>query len=64
LRCRRALRHCISDNEHRKMSILIMLCPAINIYSGQILMARFTARSLLQELIEFRMHERWHHAVF
>jgi 3-demethoxyubiquinol 3-hydroxylase len=37
---------------------------AINIYSGQILMARFTARSLLQELIEFRMHERRHHAVF
>jgi len=37
---------------------------AINIYSGQIIMARFTARSMVDELKEFRLHERRHRAIF
>ena len=37
---------------------------AVNIYSGQILIARFTARSMLSELIEFRAHEQRHRSIF
>lgn len=37
---------------------------AINIYSGQIIMARFTARSMVDELMEFRLHEQRHRAIF
>jgi ubiquinone biosynthesis monooxygenase Coq7 len=37
---------------------------AINIYSGQIIMARFTARAMLDELNEFRVHEQRHRAIF
>ena len=37
---------------------------AVNIYSGQILLARFTAPDMVDELIEFRSHERRHRAVF
>lgn len=37
---------------------------AINIYSGQILMARITARSLLEQLVEFRSEEEKHRAIF
>lgn len=37
---------------------------AINIYSGQILMARFTARAMVDELKEFRLHEQRHRAIF
>jgi 3-demethoxyubiquinol 3-hydroxylase len=37
---------------------------AICIYSGQILMARVTARSLVNELLEFRSHEQRHLAIF
>lgn len=37
---------------------------AINIYSGQILMARFTARSMVSELTEFRSHELRHRSIF
>jgi ubiquinone biosynthesis monooxygenase Coq7 len=37
---------------------------AINIYRGQIFMARLTARRLVNELIEFRSHEERHRALF
>ena len=37
---------------------------AINIYSGQIMMARFTAPDLLDELREFRAHEQGHRDIF
>lgn len=37
---------------------------AINIYTGQIFMARLTARRLVSELIEFRSHEERHRALF
>lgn len=37
---------------------------AIHIYSGQIMMARFTARGMLEELREFRLHEQRHRAIF
>jgi ubiquinone biosynthesis monooxygenase Coq7 len=37
---------------------------AINIYSGQIIMARFTARAMVDELKEFREHEQRHRAIF
>jgi len=37
---------------------------AINIYSGQILMARITAPSLLEQLVEFRSEEEKHRAIF
>ena len=37
---------------------------AICIYSGQILMARLTARELVTELLEFRAHEQKHRAIF
>lgn len=37
---------------------------AINIYSGQILMARFRARSMVDELVAFRAHEQRHRSIF
>lgn len=37
---------------------------AINIYSGQILMAGFTARSMVGQLAEFRSEEQKHRAIF
>lgn len=37
---------------------------AINIYSGQIIMARLTAPSMVNELTEFRLHEQRHRAIF
>lgn len=37
---------------------------AIGIYSGQILMARLTARHMIGELAEFRSHEQRHRAIF
>ena len=37
---------------------------AINIYSGQIVMARFTARAMVDELQEFRLHEQRHRTIF
>jgi ubiquinone biosynthesis monooxygenase Coq7 len=37
---------------------------AVSIYTGQILLARLTARDLLAELIEFRAHERAHRKIF
>jgi 3-demethoxyubiquinol 3-hydroxylase len=37
---------------------------AVNIYAGQILSARITARDLVPELIEFKSHEERHRAVF
>ena len=37
---------------------------AIHIYTGQILMARLTARPLLAELREFKAHEERHRAIF
>jgi ubiquinone biosynthesis monooxygenase Coq7 len=37
---------------------------AVNIYSGQILMARLTAPSMVSELVEFRSHEQRHRALF
>lgn len=37
---------------------------AINIYSGQIIMARFTARAMVDELKEFRLHEQRHRSIF
>lgn len=37
---------------------------AISIYTGQILMARLTARSMVGELIEFRSHEQRHRSIF
>ncbi len=37
---------------------------AVNIYAGQLLIARFIARELLPELAEFQAHERRHRALF
>jgi len=37
---------------------------AVNIYAGQIAMARLRARSLLPELAEFKAHEERHRAIF
>jgi 3-demethoxyubiquinol 3-hydroxylase len=37
---------------------------AVNIYSGQIFMARLTAREMVDELTEFRAHEQRHRAIF
>jgi len=37
---------------------------AVNIYSGQLIAARLTARSMLAELTEFRLHEQRHRAIF
>jgi len=37
---------------------------AVHIYTGQIMMARVTARSLVSELREFRIHEQRHRAIF
>lgn len=37
---------------------------AVNIYSGQIFMARLTAPKLVSELMEFRSHEQRHRATF
>ena len=37
---------------------------AICIYTGQILMARLTARHMIHELAEFRTHEQRHRAIF
>lgn len=37
---------------------------AVNIYSGQILLARLTARDMVGELLEFRSHEQKHRAIF
>lgn len=37
---------------------------AVNIYAGQILLARVTAPSIVAELIEFKSHEEKHRAIF
>jgi ubiquinone biosynthesis monooxygenase Coq7 len=37
---------------------------AINIYTGQIIMARFTAPVMVAELEEFRLHEQRHRSIF
>ncbi len=37
---------------------------AVNIYAGQILMARLTAPAMLAQLAEFRSHEQGHRAIF
>jgi ubiquinone biosynthesis monooxygenase Coq7 len=37
---------------------------AVCIYTGQILLARFTARDIVPTLVEFREHERGHRAIF
>ena len=37
---------------------------AVSIYTGQIVMARITAPDMISELVEFRMHERSHRALF
>lgn len=37
---------------------------AVNIYAGQMLLAKLTARRMLGELAEFRSHEERHRAVF
>ena len=37
---------------------------AISIYSGQIFMARLTARGMVSELTDFRSHEQRHRAIF
>jgi 3-demethoxyubiquinol 3-hydroxylase len=37
---------------------------AISIYTGQILMGRLTARSMIGELTEFRSHEQRHRDIF
>lgn len=37
---------------------------AVNIYSGQLLVARLTAPTLVSELVEFRLHEQRHRAIF
>jgi 3-demethoxyubiquinol 3-hydroxylase len=37
---------------------------AISIYTGQILVAKLSARDLVPELVEFRSHERGHRAIF
>ena len=35
---------------------------AVNIYAGQILIARITARDMVSELTEFKLHEQRHRA--
>lgn len=37
---------------------------AVNIYTGQIFMARLTARGMVGKLAEFRSHEERHRAIF
>ncbi len=37
---------------------------AVNIYTGQIFMARLTARDMVDELTEFRAHEQRHRSIF
>lgn len=37
---------------------------AVNIYAGQIFLARLTAPSMVAELIEFKSHEERHRAIF
>jgi ubiquinone biosynthesis monooxygenase Coq7 len=37
---------------------------AVNIYAGQIFLARFTAPSIVAELVEFKSHEERHRAIF
>ena len=37
---------------------------AVNIYAGQILCARLTARDLIGELTQFKLHEERHRALF
>lgn len=37
---------------------------AVNLYSGQIFMARFTAPGMVDELKQFRAHEQRHRAIF
>jgi ubiquinone biosynthesis monooxygenase Coq7 len=37
---------------------------AIHIYTGQIIVARVSARALVAELCAFRAHEEWHRAIF
>jgi 3-demethoxyubiquinol 3-hydroxylase len=37
---------------------------AVNIYRGQVFVARLTARSLVAELEEFKSHEQRHRAIF
>jgi ubiquinone biosynthesis monooxygenase Coq7 len=37
---------------------------AVNIYRGQILAARITARAMVAELMEFQSHEEKHRAIF
>jgi ubiquinone biosynthesis monooxygenase Coq7 len=37
---------------------------AVNIYAGQIFLARITAPSIVAELIEFKSHEERHRAIF
>lgn len=37
---------------------------AVNIYRGQIMAARLTARSMIAELTEFKAHEEKHRAIF
>jgi ubiquinone biosynthesis monooxygenase Coq7 len=37
---------------------------AVNIYAGQMILARFTAPSMISELAEFKAHEAGHRATF
>ena len=37
---------------------------AVNIYAGQIFLARITAPNIVEELIEFKSHEERHRAIF
>ena len=37
---------------------------AVSIYAGQSILARFTARSMVLELAEFKSHEEGHRAIF
>ena len=37
---------------------------AINIYAGQLFLARFTAPSVVADLVEFKSHEERHRAIF
>src|SRR4051812_47288131 len=37
---------------------------AVNIYTGQVFLARITAPSMVAELIEFKSHEEKHRAIF
>lgn len=37
---------------------------AVNIYAGQILLARHRARAMVPELLEFKAHEERHRAIF